>query len=115
MFLLDSDLMNALPGFNQSDKKDPVVHAKFYIEDGGIIWYAVEGQVERNDYCFFGIVDSVETTFRYFRLSYLETLRGPASRLVERDENFKPSPLSQIPDLEGFWKDWRKDEPEQGN
>jgi hypothetical protein len=108
MELLDGDLFRLLPGFIKSDHKDPVVHARFFIPNGGLSWYVIEGQVEKNEYTFYGILDTVETKFCYFSLREIEFIRGPGGTTVQRDPEFQAKPISQIEDLAQFWKEWNE-------
>jgi hypothetical protein len=54
-------------------------------------WYATEGQQERDDFIFFGLVFGFEKEFGYFSLTELESVGR-----IERDLYFKPTPLKEI-------------------
>lgn len=110
MPLLDGDLMRSLPGFNQSNKSDPIVHARFFLPNGGLTWWVIEGQIEGTNYSFYGVVDAAEIKLDYFTLDDLEKLRGPSRSEVTRDNDFKPTLISQIDELKVFWEEWNESE-----
>lgn len=85
MPLLPSTLQTILPPLgSQRDTAEPIVYARFVIPDTMRSWYATEGSPEGNDFVFFGFYTrpSKEWTWGEFRLSELESLKGPSGSLV---------------------------------
>lgn len=79
----------------------PLVYARFSLSGTPLVWYAIEGQPEGDDYLFFGFVLG-PNDFRTFRLSELEAARNPEGKRVERDIQFIPGRFTDVipaPDL----------------
>jgi hypothetical protein len=55
-----------------------------------------EGSEEGDDFLFFGLVDGQEKELGYFRLSELESARGPLGLRIERDLHWRPRALKEI-------------------
>src|ERR1044072_7858946 len=87
------------PLYSQENNKDPIVHIKFFCPWSQWTWYATEGQIEGEDFLFFGYVVGLEREWGYFALSEMESVTGPARLKIERDIYFKPQNASQIPDI----------------
>lgn len=61
---------------------------KFFTPWSNWTWLVLEGDKEENgDWLFFGVVFGFEIEFGYFRLSELESIRGPAGLKIERDRH----------------------------
>ena len=94
MRLLTDELREKLPPLGASDdEQDPMVICKFLTPDSSWTWYAIEfdgGDV------FYGWVIGHFAEFGAFRLSELESLRGPWGLPIERDLYFQPKRLSEV-------------------
>ena len=102
MELLPEELRGRLPPIHsQDDEMLPMVYARFSLVGTPLVWYAIEGQPEGEDYLFFGFVLG-PNNFRSFRLSELEAARSPLGQTVERDTRFIPGRFTDVipaPDL----------------
>lgn len=102
MELLPQELRGRLPPIHsQDDEMLPMVYARFSLGGTPLVWYAIEGHPEGEDYLFFGFVLGLND-FRNFRLSEMEAARGPIGQTVERDIRFIPGPFTDVipaPDL----------------
>jgi hypothetical protein len=103
MPLLSDDLRNRLPPLlSQEAIDEPIVYARYFLPGTVWNWYVTEGEPEDGDYLFFGFVTGIESDFRLFRLSELESITGVAGQTVEVDVNFKEGKLTDVvpaPDL----------------
>jgi hypothetical protein len=102
MELLPEDVKIRLPPIHSQDEEMlPMVYARFSLSGTPLVWYAIEGQPEGDDYLFFGYVLG-PNVFRSFRLSELKTMRTDAGQRVERDVRFIPGRFTDVipaPDL----------------
>jgi hypothetical protein len=102
MELLPDELRKRLPPIHsQDDEMLPMVYARFSLSGTPMVWYAIEGQPDGEDYLFFGFVLG-PNEFRDFRLSELEAARNSTGQPVERDTRFIPGRLTDVvpaPDL----------------
>ena len=102
MELLPDELKSRLPPIHSQDSEMlPMVYARFSLSGTPLVWYAIEGQAEGEDYLFFGFVLG-PNDFRNFRLSELEAARSPTGNRVERDIRFTPGRFTDVipaPDL----------------
>jgi hypothetical protein len=97
MKLLTQEIRASLPPlYAQGNAADPIAHVKFFTPDSSWTWYVTEGQARGDDCLFFGYVIGLEAEWGYFALSDLENVRGPWGLPVERDEDFEPTPMSDI-------------------
>ncbi len=81
-----------LPDLHATEnEKDPVAQVRFFTMWSAWVWYAIEFDGED---VFFGLVQGFEEEFGLFRLSDLQSGRGPNQ--VERDLHFKPMRLSKV-------------------
>ena len=78
--------------YSQENTKDPIVYIKFFCPWNDWTWYATE--FDGQD-MFFGWVFGNFPEMGYFRLSDLQSVRGPIGLGVERDLHFNPTPLSE--------------------
>ena len=103
MELLPDELKSRLPPLRSQEAADePVVYAQYFLPNTGRNWYAIEGEPEDEDYLFFGFVTGIADEFGHFRLSEIQTLRGPNGETVERDLSFTEGKLTDVvpaPDL----------------
>jgi Protein of unknown function (DUF2958) len=94
MELLTQELRQQLPPlYSQEAVADPLVICKFFTPDAQWTWYALEFDGED---VFFGWVVGFEQELGYFRLSELESVRGPLGLQIERDVYFPPTRLSEV-------------------
>jgi hypothetical protein len=94
MMLLTKELRGKLPAlYTQEREVDPTVVVKFFTPWAGWTWYATEFD---GDDVFFGLVDGPEEELGYFRLTELESVRGPLGLRIERDRHWSPRPLSEV-------------------
>jgi hypothetical protein len=94
MELLTKAIRSKLPPLYTSELvEDPLVVAKFFTPWTNWTWYAIEFDGKDT---FFGYVVGHEPEMGYFCLSELESVKGPLGLRIERDESFKPKPLSQV-------------------
>jgi Protein of unknown function (DUF2958) len=94
MNLLTDEIKHQLPPlYGTEQTPDPTAWVKFFTPDASWTWYATEFDGEDT---FFGLVQGQDEELGYFSLSELQTLQGPFGLKVERDINFKPTPLSAL-------------------
>ena len=97
MQLLDDHLRKRLPPlYAQEAETDPIVYAKFFLPGTGWTWYVTEGGEQENDFLFFGFVTGLDDEFGHFRLSELQTVRGPNGETVQRDLEFAEGKLTDV-------------------
>jgi Protein of unknown function (DUF2958) len=87
-----ADSRTARQLYSQEKAPDPIVHAKFFTPDSNWTWYVTEGEIEEDDFRFFGYVRGLEEEWGYSVLSELESVRGPLGLAIERDLHFTPGP-----------------------
>lgn len=93
--LLNEELRKALPKLRgQEGSADPVVFAKFFFPASGWTWFVTEGEVQTDDFLFYGHVIGFEREWGYFTLRELEEVEVSGLR-VERDLYFEPTPFSK--------------------
>lgn len=95
MKMLTKSLRKQLPRlYAQEDKGgDAIAFAKFFTPDSAWTWYATEFDGED---LFFGLACGFEKELGYFRLSELESARGPMGLPIERDLYWEPKTLAEI-------------------
>ena len=97
MPLLTDELRSGLPPlYAQEAAEEPTVYACFFLPGTQWRWYVTEGQLQGDDFMFFGFVCGLENEFGYFLLSALEKVRTPLGTCVERDESFTPGKLTDV-------------------
>lgn len=97
MALLTNELREMLPPlYSQEHVEDPLIICTFFTPDSTWSWYALEFDGED---LFFGLVVGFEHELGYFRLSELESVRGPLGLSIERDLHFRPTRLSVVKQL----------------
>lgn len=97
MELLTQELRQQLPQlYTQETIADPMVICKFFTPDAQWTWFVLEFDGED---VFFGWVVGLEHELGYFRLSELESVRGPLGLAIERDVHFRPTKLSVVKQL----------------
>ena len=102
MELLPAEVRASLPKlYAQEGNRDPIVHVKYFTPDSSWTWLATEGQVDEDDFRFFGYVIGLEREWGYFVLSEMEIARGLLGLPIERDLHFTPAPLSEVLKREG--------------
>ncbi len=120
MQLLTQELQRRIPPlYSQGNEADPVCVAKFFMPDGALTWYVIEGSTrksagcgwgincyyheplteydsEKDDVLFFSYVIGLEAELGYFTLSELTAIRGMLKLPVGRDRYFTPCRLSEV-------------------
>ncbi len=104
MKLLPCKIRERLPSLGGQDCKGgkAVAYAKCFSPDSSFTWFITEGSPVRNkdnepvDYILFGLVEGQCKELGYFRLSELESVRGPMGLPIERDLYWKPKTLEEI-------------------
>jgi hypothetical protein len=92
--LLTAEIKARLPQLGATENQaDPIVQVKFFTPDAQWTWYATEFDGEDT---FFGYVKGDFPELGYFSLSEIQAVRGRLGLPVERDQYFKPVPLSQV-------------------
>lgn len=97
MKLLTEELKAKLPKLYSQDKNpNPEIVCKFFTPWSNWTWYVIEGEEQDGDWKFFGLVDGMERELGYFRLSELQSLKGPFGLKIERDLYFGKKNLKDI-------------------
>ena len=100
--LLPEEIKKQIPAlYSQENKKDPMVHVKYFDPTGSWTWYVIEGEArEDGDFEFYGLVVGIEIEFGYFTLRELETAKHGATGVkglpIERDLSFTPRKVSEV-------------------
>ncbi len=95
--LMTEELRQRLPRlYDQENNADPMVYIKFFTPDSSWTWLVTEGQLDGDDFRFFGYVIGLAEEWGYFVLSELETARGPRGLPIERDLFFQAGPFSRV-------------------
>ena len=96
MGLLTDELRARLPPrHGQEAEADPIVYCRYFLPGTSLAWYPIEGQPDGDDYLFFGFAAGPDD-FRSFRLSELESVRGPNGSRIERDQVFCQGRLTDV-------------------
>jgi hypothetical protein len=94
MELLPSEVRENLPKlYEQEGTDDPVAHLKFFFPSADWTWFVTEGQMEGDDFIFFGYVIGMTREWGYFSLRELEEI-NVHHLTIERDLFFEPEKLS---------------------
>jgi hypothetical protein len=119
MKLITKELLRLIPPlYSRENEANPMLVCKFFMPDGPLTWYVIEGSTrekdgcgfgvnckhrplteydpERDDILFYGYVTGLEPELGYFTLSGLETGLAPCDLPVERDCYFDPCRLSYL-------------------
>jgi len=104
MKLLPCKIRERLPRLGEQDGKGgkAVAYAKCFSPDSSWTWFITEGSPVRNtdnepvDHILFGLVEGQCKELGYFRLSELESVRGPMGLPIERDLHWKAKTLEEI-------------------
>ena len=101
------DAWNGFPLYSHDGKgKDAICRAIFVF--GRVRWFVIEGNREGNDLTMFGIVIGLmEDEYGYISLKEMSDIEidleekglGKGKVRVQQIENFKPTPLSEINDI----------------
>lgn len=113
--LLPQDVRAQLPPlYAMEHEKDPLVRVKLFAVFSRWTWYLYEGspvdedgimiepdapaerQAEAVDFLFYGLVDGEEAELGYVSLREIMSVTGPLGLKIERDQFWKPKPLSEI-------------------
>jgi len=99
MKLLTKEIEKRLPPLYATEKvpvEEKVAQAKFFGPWGNLTFYAVEYDPNQRE--FFGlVVNGTEHELTYFTLAQLEAIRGPYGLGIERDRDFRPTKLKDLP------------------
>ena len=91
MKLMTKELEKTIPPFysgEDTELKDKIVYAKFFLPDAQWTWLALEYDRESNS--IFALVDGLDIELGYVSIEELEQVRGHMGLHVERDLYFKP-------------------------
>jgi hypothetical protein len=101
--LLTATIAKKIPAlYSQDGNADALVVAKFFSPSSNWTWYVTEGEEQgttddgRRDWMFFGLVIGHDNELGYFRLSDLESVRGPFGLGIERDIHWTPTSLAKV-------------------
>lgn len=75
-----------------SEERDPMVRVKLFTPWTNWTWYLTEYDPKTE--MAFGLTVGHEEELGYISLAELASIRGPAGLKIERDEYFRPAPLS---------------------
>jgi Protein of unknown function (DUF2958) len=96
MILIPHQLLRTIPDLYQTEESpEPICHVKLFLPSTNWTWYIMEISKQDQNLCF-GYVIGLENELGYFSLEELEALQTSLGVSVERDESFKPTPLSKI-------------------
>lgn len=96
MTLIPQSLLHTIPDLYVTEEElDPICHVKFFLPNTRWTWYVTELSKKDHDICF-GYVIGLERELGYFSIRELQSLEQSLGMRVERDESFKPTPLSKI-------------------
>jgi hypothetical protein len=91
--LPDSERQKLPPLRSTEHTKDPIVWVKWFTPDSS--WTFLCTEHDGDDICF-GPVIGHEVELGYWRLSELESVRGPLGLPIERDLWWVPTRLSEV-------------------
>jgi hypothetical protein len=112
MQLLTQEIRQKLPALYSCEDKQPSdirIVVKFFTPWSHWTWYAYEGSpIDANgnyntdqpeaDFLFFGWVEGDFPELGYFKLSELQSVRGPFGLAIERDRYYTPQTLQELMD-----------------
>lgn len=94
MELLPKDLRSKLPKlYEQDEAEDPMIYAKFFFPGGNWTWFVSEGEMQGDDFTFFGFVIGFEEEWGYFSLRELQEIEINGLK-IERDLAFEQEPFN---------------------
>ena len=92
--LIPEELQNTIPKLYETEEQtDPIVHIKLFLD--GWTWFITELSIDK-DICFGYVISPFGSELGYISLEELTSLVGSFGIGVERDNSFKPTPLSII-------------------
>lgn len=109
MELITKEIEAKIPAlYSQENVADPVAMAKLFDPCGRSTFFVLEARREPDgDLLLFGFCRSplgpVADEFGFASLRELEEVRGPLGQGIERDLNFKPTPILRITMEVGYW------------
>ncbi len=99
MQLFNKELRSTLPPIRAiENERDPVIHTKIIHTRASWTWYVMAFDGEN---MLYGIVESSERKWGYFSIWELESCRGRFGGGLERDLNFTPCRVSELPPRAG--------------
>jgi hypothetical protein len=94
--LIPKEFSETIPDLYETEESlDPICHVKLFLPSTNWTWYVTEISKQDHNICF-GYVVGLENELGYFSLEELESLQTSLGVSIERDESFKPTPLSMI-------------------
>lgn len=97
--LMPDELAKTIPPlYSQENVRDPMAGAKFFTPDSSWTWYVVEHDPKSEGRVAWGLVYGHEAEVGPFSIEEMENARGPMGLPIERDEHWKPRPLSKCED-----------------
>ena len=101
MKLLTKEILKETSELLEDDGRDDHkrnVTAKFFDPSGSFTWYLLEIDKDSKDLCFGLVTSQYEPNgeLGYFRISELESIKGPFGLGVERDINFETTTLDEL-------------------
>jgi len=94
--LIQKEILDTIPDLYETERiKDPLCQVKLFMPDANWTWYIIEHSKEDGVTCY-GYVEGIESELGYFSLEEIVGVRGIMHLAIERDLQFKPTPLSKI-------------------
>ena len=95
MNLLTEELKRSMPQLTEMEDDDPFVHAVFYMPLSAWEWWAI---ALHGSHSFYGLeIDEYRERWGSFQFCYLESLGIPGRLEVQRQKDFRPTRVSQMP------------------
>jgi len=83
------------PLYSQHGTRNPRVHARFHLPGSRLVWYAVEGSPDGDDFNFFGYALHPFPKPCFFLLSELKRVERNTGTNILVEIGFDPIPLSE--------------------
>lgn len=94
MKLIPKEIKDKIPKlYNTEDQKDPIIYCKLFIDSWS--WFITELSID-DDICFGYVISPFGSELGYFSINEIKKVKGSLGLSVERDEQFKPTKLSEI-------------------
>jgi len=97
--LLTKKIRETLPALYAQKSKgdDAIVHVKFFCPWNAQTWYITEGNLEEDDYIFFGLFyDGREEEWGYSSLNEFTSVKHRSGLGIERDRHWKPITVREL-------------------
>lgn len=102
MKLLTKELERKIPALYSTEEvpeEEKMIVCKFFAIGSGWTWYVTEGERQRNDYIFYGLVVGHEKEWGYFSLRELQSIGWHGIPGIERDLHFDPVKVGECREL----------------